>query len=147
MRSPSSLYVCVSHLNRMLEPILNEILYVHHGTWAHFNGVLHKSLSSVCVSVCVSTRIVSRQRLGKHIPVATNKRKREELLDSSFSMQSVSYQRKVGDHFFPELLVYFVISKCNSRFISLRIKASTSRIRKQSVPDKRVLHGDSGLQN
>jgi hypothetical protein len=32
----------------------------------------------------------------------------EELLDASFSMQSVLYQRKVGDSFFPELLVNFL---------------------------------------
>jgi hypothetical protein len=29
----------------------------------------------------------------------------EELLDESLSMQSMLYQRKVGDQFFPELLV------------------------------------------
>jgi hypothetical protein len=29
----------------------------------------------------------------------------EELLEGSFSMRSVSYQRKVGDQFFPEQLV------------------------------------------
>jgi hypothetical protein len=28
--------------------------FVYHGIWAHLNGVLHKSLSSVCVSICVS---------------------------------------------------------------------------------------------
>jgi hypothetical protein len=31
-----------------------ETRYVYHGTWAHLNGGLHKSLPSVCVSVCVS---------------------------------------------------------------------------------------------
>jgi hypothetical protein len=33
---------------------LYETWYVYHGTWAHVNDVLHKSLPSVCVSVCVS---------------------------------------------------------------------------------------------
>jgi hypothetical protein len=49
--------------------------------------------------------IVSRQRLGTHIPAALNTHTIEELLDASFSMQSMSYQMKVDDQFFPELLV------------------------------------------
>jgi hypothetical protein len=38
----------------------HETWYVFHGTWAHLNGVLHKSLPSVCVSVRASPRIVAR---------------------------------------------------------------------------------------
>jgi hypothetical protein len=34
---------------------------------------------------------------------------KEELLEASFSMQSMSYQRKVGDQFFPELFVIISI--------------------------------------
>jgi hypothetical protein len=48
--------------------------------------------------------VVARQRLGKNVNVTT-----EELLDTSFSMRSVSYQRKLGDQFFPELLVYIIL--------------------------------------
>jgi hypothetical protein len=33
---------------------LHETWYVYHGTRAHLNGVLHKSIPSVCVFVCVS---------------------------------------------------------------------------------------------
>jgi hypothetical protein len=64
---------------------LYETWYAYHGTWAHFNGVLRKSLPSVCVSVCVSLIPLSdkgsvkyilpffaRQRLSKHVPAATN---------------------------------------------------------------------------
>jgi hypothetical protein len=40
---------------------LYETVYVYHGTWAHLNGVLHKSLPSVCA-------IVARQGLGKTLP-------------------------------------------------------------------------------
>jgi hypothetical protein len=41
---------------------------------------------------------VSMQRLGKNVTAATNTLAiREELLDASFSMRSVSDQRKVGD--------------------------------------------------
>jgi hypothetical protein len=43
-------------------------------TWAHLNGGLHKSLPSVCVSVCVSHPIVARQQIGKHFPTAKNTR-------------------------------------------------------------------------
>jgi hypothetical protein len=48
------------------------------------------------VRVSVYPSIVARQRLRKHVP---------ELLGISFSMPSVSYQRKVGNRFFTELLV------------------------------------------
>jgi hypothetical protein len=91
---------------------------------------------------------VARQRLGRHIPAATNacnnrrivggidfysirayqnrrfgavcifpyccwatagqtcSRCKEELLEASSSVRSMSYQRKVGNYFLPELLVY-----------------------------------------
>jgi hypothetical protein len=56
--------------------------------------------------VCVST-IVARQRLSKNVTAATNRHTAVEgLLDASFSIRSMSYQRKVGDSFFPELLVF-----------------------------------------
>jgi hypothetical protein len=43
---------------------------------------------------------VARQRLGKNITAATNTHAAIELLlDGSFSMRSVSYQRKVGEYF------------------------------------------------
>jgi hypothetical protein len=61
--------------------------YVYHGIWAHLNGVRHKFLSSVCVSLCVSILSLkgncsvncippfgARQRLGKQVPAATNTR-------------------------------------------------------------------------
>jgi hypothetical protein len=72
---------------------LYETWYVCHGTWAHLNGVLHKSAPSVCVSVCVSllslrgkgsvkciTPFVARLRLGKHVPAATNKRNNRRIV-------------------------------------------------------------------
>jgi hypothetical protein len=74
---------------------LSETRYVYHGTWAHLNGVLYKSLPSVCVPVCVSllsllgngsVNTFPRQRIHATI---------EELLDASFCMRSVSYERRV----------------------------------------------------
>jgi hypothetical protein len=66
---------------------LYETWYVCHGTWAHLNGVLHKSLPSVCMSLCVSLLsllgkgsvkcippFVARQRLSKYNPAGTNTR-------------------------------------------------------------------------
>jgi hypothetical protein len=51
--------------------------------------------------------VVARQWLSKNITTAMNTHTIiEELLDTSFSMQSMSYQSKVGDFFFPELLVF-----------------------------------------
>jgi hypothetical protein len=56
----------------------------------------------VCLPVVVSPLLllgsgsVARQRLGKYVTASTNKQAAiEELLDSSLSTQSVSYQRKV----------------------------------------------------
>jgi hypothetical protein len=54
----------------------------------------------------VSPLIVARQRLGKNVTAETNTHATiEELLHASFSMRHASYQRKVDDQFFPELLV------------------------------------------
>jgi hypothetical protein len=59
---------------------------------AYFINPSHQS-----VSVCVSP-IVARQRLSKEVTAATNTSATiEELLDASFSMRSVLYQRKVGN--------------------------------------------------
>jgi hypothetical protein len=38
-----------------LNSSLYETLYVYHVIWSHLNGVLQKSLPSVCASVCVSS--------------------------------------------------------------------------------------------
>jgi hypothetical protein len=71
---------------------LYETWYVCRGTWAHLNGVLHKSLWSVCVSLCVPP-IVARQRLGKNVTAATTTYATiKELLNESCT-RSVSYQR------------------------------------------------------
>jgi hypothetical protein len=64
---------------------LYETWYTYHGTWAHFSCVLHKSLPSVCVPICVSllslvgkgslkciSPFVASQRFDKHVPAARN---------------------------------------------------------------------------
>jgi hypothetical protein len=65
---------------------------------------INPSHQSVCLyRICTP---LSRQRLGKNVTAATNTHETGgELLDASFSMRSVSYQRKVRDYYFPELLV------------------------------------------
>jgi hypothetical protein len=56
--------------------------------------------------------IVARQWLGKNIIAATNAHATiEELFDALFYMMPVSYQRKVGDQFFPELLVSALVPR------------------------------------
>jgi hypothetical protein len=60
-------------------------------------------------SVCLyeNPLIVASQRLAENVTEATNVHATiEELLDVPFSMRSVSYQRKVGDLFIPELHDY-----------------------------------------
>jgi hypothetical protein len=54
---------------------LSETWYVYHGIWAYFNGVLQKSIQSVCVCMFIPPT-VARQQLSKHVPAATNIRNR-----------------------------------------------------------------------
>jgi hypothetical protein len=62
------LYVYPQHQPSKTWASLYETWYVYQGTWAHLNGVRHKSLPSVCVCICVYPPIFRRQRLGKHVP-------------------------------------------------------------------------------
>jgi hypothetical protein len=62
---------------------------------------------SLCVCMCAPP-IVARQRLGKHVPVATNT-PNGVLLDASFSVRSVSYPMRV----------------CGSVCVSCRCKVKT----------------------
>jgi hypothetical protein len=51
------------------------------------------------------------QRPGKNVTAATNAHATvEEFLEASSSMRSVSYERKAGYQFFPEILVLVLIS-------------------------------------
>jgi hypothetical protein len=88
MRSPSCLCVCVSPYQLLNAwTYLPETWYVYYGNWSHLNGVLHKSLPSICMYACVSLMSLqgngsvncispfgAKQRLGKHVPTATNTR-------------------------------------------------------------------------
>jgi hypothetical protein len=64
--------------------------------------LLNPHHQSVCLYVYPS--VVTRQRLGKIVTAATNTHVTSLLLNASFSMRSVSYQRKVGCHFITELV-------------------------------------------
>jgi hypothetical protein len=73
LRPPCCLCVCISPLSTFdYLANLYEPWYVYHGTWAHLSGVLHKSLPSVCVCMCIFL-IVARQWLDRHVPMATNR--------------------------------------------------------------------------
>jgi hypothetical protein len=94
-------HICYLCLCKLSSPLAFEWLnqfyetwYVYHGTWAHLSGVLHKSLPSVCVSICIfaipllgigCVNTFSRQRI--HATV-------EELLFTSFSTRSFLRQRR-----------------------------------------------------
>jgi hypothetical protein len=67
---------------------------------AYLRNPSHQSLC-----LYVYPPIVARQWLGKNVFVAMNTQGAIELLDMSFSMRSVLYQRKVDDQFFPQFLV------------------------------------------
>jgi hypothetical protein len=65
---------------------------------------IYPSYQSACMYMYSSN--VARQRLTKYITASTNTPATiEELVDASFSMRCVSFQRKVGDRFFPKFLV------------------------------------------
>jgi hypothetical protein len=66
---------------------------VHHGTWAHLRGVLHKSLQSICVSIYASLQSLlgkgsvkyippffARQRIGKYVPAKMNTRNNRRIV-------------------------------------------------------------------
>jgi hypothetical protein len=87
-----------------------ETLYVYHGTWAHLNSVVHKSLPSVCVSVCVSlfsslancsVNTFPRQQI--HATMG--------LLDASFSVRLLSYQRRVCESVYPLIVSRYRLGK------------------------------------
>jgi hypothetical protein len=61
------------------------------------------------VSVCgYPLPPIAKQRLSKHVPMATNTHTTiDKLLDVSFYMRCISYQRKVCKQFFQELLLNF----------------------------------------
>jgi hypothetical protein len=78
---------------------LYEIYYAYYGTWAHLNGVLHKSLPSVSMYIYI---IVARQRLGKNVTSATN-------IHATRSFLCGTYRIKECRQFFPELLVHLYV--------------------------------------
>jgi hypothetical protein len=64
---------------------------------------INPSHQSVCLHVYPI--VVAMQLLGKIVTTAKNTHATiDALVDASFSMWSVSYQRKVGNYFFLELL-------------------------------------------
>jgi hypothetical protein len=82
---------------RMCEPIFMKLrMYImapEPNSTAYYIIPSHQPL---CLYVYHS--LVARQRLGKNFTTATNTQATiEELLDASFPMKSVTYQRKVGN--------------------------------------------------
>jgi hypothetical protein len=68
------------------------------GIGAHLNGVLHKSLSSVNVSVFISTLMLLGNGLIQKFTAAKNTHVTvEEMFNALFSMWSVLCQGEVGD--------------------------------------------------
>jgi hypothetical protein len=107
MRSPCFLCLCVSlpltfeWLNQSLWNLVCISCHLS-PSQRYFITPSHQS-----VRLYAYPPFVARQRLGKNVTAATNTHaKINELLDASFSMRSVSYQRRVGDSFFPEFLSF-----------------------------------------
>jgi hypothetical protein len=75
---------------------INETWYAYRGSWSHPKGVLHKSLSSVCVSECVSPVIVARQWLGNHVLASSTTRKNKRIIRRFIFCSSMSYEIVCG---------------------------------------------------
>jgi hypothetical protein len=118
----SSCYLCVCLYPPLLtSECMNHSLWnlVYHSTWAHLNSILHKSLHQ---SVSLLSKGLVNPFPQQQIHATT-----EVLLDVSFSIWSVSYQRKSGNQFFPELLV----KRLNLGAILIEIKPYTKFIKKR----------------
>jgi hypothetical protein len=115
-----------------------ETWYVYHGISSHPNGVLNKSLPSVCVPVCVS----SLSLLGNG-SVSTFPRQRihatvQKLFHASFSMRCLSYQRRFCGSVYPSIAAGQRLGKHVSAAKEGLLKASFSM---QSVSyQKKVGH-------
>jgi hypothetical protein len=93
--NPLSTSECMSQCLRNL---------VHHSTWTHLSGVHHKSLQSVCVSLlpllsngsvnCIPC-FIPRERLGRHVPAATNIRNSNTVRRAVFSAIRASWKENL----------------------------------------------------
>jgi hypothetical protein len=92
-----------------------ETSYVHHGTWAQLSEVLRKSFLSVSVFACVS-----RLSLLGYGWVKTLQRQEYACNSRIFwyviSMQSASYQTKIGEYFFPQILAFNKFQSAKTEF-------------------------------
>jgi hypothetical protein len=102
--------VCVLQLTANRRPEQRVVLFIYLGWTAEKTVSNRSSLVSqlsliVCMFVCVcplallGNDLVTRQWFSKHFLTTANTHaatETEELLDLSFSVRSVSYQRKVG---------------------------------------------------
>jgi hypothetical protein len=89
---------CVSH-HQLFNgwTILYETWYVYHDTRANLNDVLHKSLPSVCMSLCASPYHCYATARWKISRSKNTHATMEELFGASFSIRFVSYEKKAGD--------------------------------------------------
>jgi hypothetical protein len=51
---------------------LSENWYVYHGTWAHLNGLIKKSLPSVCVYMCITLSLLGNGSVKVPLPLLGN---------------------------------------------------------------------------
>jgi hypothetical protein len=105
MRSPYCLCLWNTHLINfwVSEPIFLKLgMYIISAesiSTAYFINPSH-----LCLYVYPT--IIAGELLGKHVTAATNTQATiQELLETSFSMRFLSYERKLGDWFFLEVLI------------------------------------------
>jgi hypothetical protein len=92
--SPLSTFECLN--KSLLNLVICISWHLNPSQTAYFINLSHPPIVAR-QRLSKSPPVVARQRLGKNDTAATNIHVIEELLDASFSIRSVSYQRKVGD--------------------------------------------------
>jgi hypothetical protein len=99
-----SCFLCVCPSSQKLSNYwtnLHKTRYLYHGIWFHPN--------------CMLIPPVDDRLLSKHVTAAANIHTPiQELLETSFVLLFVSYQRKVGHQFIPEYRVHLNVHKVNT---------------------------------
>lgn len=109
-----------------------------HGTWAHLNGILHKSLPP-WVNWPVFLSSVARQRLDNNVNAAANNTHQQKTIWTICFLSTSVVKKEIRRLFFCELLVYSVLP-VSSRWLflychwaSMARAAGNSSIRKKNT--------------
>jgi hypothetical protein len=90
----------------MREPVFMKLGMYIMDALAHLNGVLHKSISSIYMSICISPLSLLDNGSGKRYCNSECRRNNRRIVEHVVFCAVCVVPWKAGDWFFPELLVY-----------------------------------------